>query len=260
MTLNKNTEICIGIIALVLLGYAIWSGGAQGGISKNVETLRSVRNLPIEKEEVIYFPGADGYFVRPADGNIYPGVVMIHENRGLRPEIRLMAEELAKEGYMVLAVDLLGAVVETQEEARALTAEFNQLRGIENMRMAVEFLKKQGADKIASLGWCFGGAQSLELALSGEELDATIIYYGRLPADMSVLTPVKWPVLGIFGAEDQVISVENVNTFEKALNDSGIYNEIYIYPGVGHAFANPSGNNYAPEETEDAWGKTLKFL
>ena len=213
-------------------------------------------------ENVEYFAGAKGYFVKPKEPGTYPGVVMIHENRGLRPEIKQTAETLAKEGYMVLAVDLFeGKVVEEQTEARALTAKFNQATGTANTRSAVAYLRSQGADKIASLGWCFGGKQSVELSVSGEKLDATIVYYGGgMATTTQRLATVQGPVLGIFGDKDQIIPVATVNTFEASLNTLGVSNEIYIYPGVGHAFANPSGVNYAPAETMDAWKKTLTFL
>jgi carboxymethylenebutenolidase len=71
---------------------------------------------------------------------------------------------------------------------------------------------------------------------------------------------IDWPVLGIFGGQDQGISVESVNEFKSALDDLGIKNDIQIYPEVGHAFANPSGANYAPQETKDAWQLTIRFL
>jgi carboxymethylenebutenolidase len=74
------------------------------------------------------------------------------------------------------------------------------------------------------------------------------------------LSKIKWPVLGIFGDQDRSIPVNSVKQFGQALNEVGITNEIYIYPGVGHAFANPSNENYAPKETADAWKKTLAFL
>lgn len=128
------------------------------------------------------------------------------------------------------------------------------------MRAAVAYLKDQGATKVASLGWCFGGAQSLQLALSGERMDATVIYYGRLATTSEALAPIEWPVLGIFAGDDQSISVESVGQFKAALAENGVEHETYVYPGVRHAFANPSGMSYAPEETKDAWGKTLAFL
>jgi carboxymethylenebutenolidase len=187
---------------------------------------------------------------------------MIHENRGLRPEIREMAEKLASQGYMVLAVDLFdGKVVETQDEAKTITSAYDQAKGVSNMKSAVAFLKGKGATKLASLGWCFGGRQSVALAISGEKLDATVVYYGGgMASTKEELTPIKWPVFGVFGTEDKVIPIEKVTEFQTSLNTLGVKNEIHIYPGVGHAFANPSGTNYAPNETKDAWAKTLKFL
>ena len=97
---------------------------------------------------------------------------------------------------------------------------------------------------------------------SGDQpLAATIWYYGTpLVTDKTNVSKVKWPVLGLFGDQDQAIPVDEVKKFEAALDENEITNEIYIYPGVGHTFANPSGNNYAPEETIDAWQKTLVFL
>lgn len=209
-----------------------------------------------------YFPGAKGYFVKPQGDMVHPGIVMIHENRGLRPEIKATAEKLAREGFMVLAVDLFdGKVVETQDEAKVLTADFKQEIGTENMKAAVKYLRDRGATKIASWGWCFGGRQSVALAISGEKLDATVVYYGGgMATTVDELKPITWPVLGVFGGEDKAIPVEKVNEFKSSLTTLGISNEIYVYPGVGHAFANPSNPNHAPAETEDAWQKTVDFL
>ena len=77
--------------------------------------------------------------------------------------------------------------------------------------------------------------------------------------DTNELSKIKWPVLGIFGEQDQSIPIESVIAFEQVLNETGVINEIYIYPGVGHAFANPS-DNYALKEAADAWKRTLTFL
>jgi carboxymethylenebutenolidase len=133
------------------------------------------------------------------------------------------------------------------------------------LQSAVKYLSSLpnvNASRIASLGWCFGGGQSLQLALNSKQpLAATILYYGTpLVTDKQALSNIKWPILGIFGNQDQAIPIEEVKQFETALNADRIPNEIHIYPGVGHAFANPSGDNYAPKETADAWQKTLAFL
>ena len=202
-------------------------------------------------------------------GDKLPAVVMIHENRGLNEHIKMMADTLAKEGYVVLAVDLFnGQVASNQEVAGQLSGAVreNPTEAIANLRAAVRYLASLdnvNASQISSLGWCFGGQQSLQLALNTEPkypLSSTIIYYGRLVSDPDELSKIKWPVLGIFGDQDDSIPVENVINFESALDSLGIPNEIYVYEGVGHAFANPSRDSYAPEQTADAWNKTLSFL
>lgn len=265
--MTKNPIILFALVALFALGLFTYKKGyfenKEAGNMKNVDMLDRKKDTPIiVQSEVDYFEDAKGYFARPEVKGDYPGVVMIHENRGLRPEIKDTAEQLAKGEYLVLAVDLYqGQIAETQEQARAISPTFDQQTGIENMQAAAEYLRRQGATKIASLGWCFGGRQSVELAISGEELDATVVYYGgNMATTKDRLAPISWPVLGIFGGADQAIPESMVREFETSLNDLGVENEIYIYPGVGHAFANPSGMNYAPEETKDAWEKTISFL
>jgi carboxymethylenebutenolidase len=112
---------------------------------------------------------------------------------------------------------------------------------------------------VGSIGWCFGGGQSLQLSLN-EPLDATVIYYGNLVSDKSQLKKLKGPVLGIFGSIDTNVTVSSVNEFKAALKSLGKENSIHIYEGVGHAFANPTGATYAEKETADAWKKTLRFF
>lgn len=263
----KKTIIIVVALLLVQAGVYIWAKNhrttSQEATMTNGQMLQSNKEVPITTQgNVQYFENSKGYFARPEAPGNYLGVIMIHENRGLRPEIKTMADQLAKEGYMVLAVDLYkGQVIESQEEAKALSQNFDQKTGVENMKSAVAFLRHQGAIKVASLGWCFGGRQSVALAISGEKLDATVVYYGsNMASTKEELEPIKWPVLGIFGNQDQAVPLEKIKEFETSLNQLGVENEIYIYPGVGHAFANPSGMNYAPVETKDAWIKTVAFL
>jgi carboxymethylenebutenolidase len=228
-----------------------------------------------ENKTVTYFgQNTTGYLVYPSQnqsgGNAkLPAVVMIHENKGLNDYIKESANLLARNGYAVLAVDLFNGEVVTddQNRSRELTSAIRDNPGIaiENMKAAVNYLQSlDNVDpaKVASLGWCFGGQQSLQLAINSKDnpLAATVIYYGRLTNDTQALSGITWPVLGIFGGKDQSISVDSVMHFQKALNDTGITNEIYVYPNVGHAFANPSNDNYAAKETADSWNKTLDFL
>lgn len=237
------------------------SASPNTNASVEIRPQEQTGDLKVKTSEVTYFETTKGFLAQPETPGDYPGVVMIHEWWGLNDNIKNEAEALASHGYNVLAVDLYnGKVAATPDEARGLTGSLDQAVATKNLQAATKYLRDLGSTKMASLGWCFGGKQSLQLALSGEKLDATVIYYGQLETDATKLTPITWPVLGVFGDKDASISVESVKGFEAGLNTNKTSNEIYIYPGVGHAFANPSNANYAATETADAWAKTLTFL
>lgn len=263
-----RTNLILGIVLLVIIGGIAWMfrdtlrGKTPSEPEQtNADMLTGSTVSTAQAMDVQYSDGTTGYYAYPEARGNYPGVVMIHEWWGLNDHIKDMARELAGNGYHVLAVDLYrGEVAQDATQARTLVSSIKQDEATKNLRDATAFLRDKGAYKIASLGWCFGGGQSLNLALSGEPLDATVIYYGNLVTDKAMLSKITWPVLGVFGDQDQSIPVATVQAFDKALDETGIENEIHIYPGVGHAFANPSGANYAPEPTQDAWEKTLAFL
>jgi len=212
-------------------------------------------------DELIY-----GYFSAPADMfEPLPAVIMIHEWWGLNDNIRAMADRLAGEGYIVFAVDLFkGKVAATPGEARVLMMEAieDPDTASANMRAAFDFVRDiAGAPRIGSLGWCFGGGMSLNTArLFPEELDAAVIYYGQVTDDDETLRPIAAPILGLFAAEDTGIKVASVENFRDALERLRKNYTVHIYPGVGHAFANPTGRNYNAAAAEDAWKRTLDFL
>jgi carboxymethylenebutenolidase len=257
------------------------SGNSTSSVIRNVTALTNLAGnnsqVELENSTVNYYEGATGYLVYPVSSEKgqttnetkLPAVIMIHENKGLNDHIKNMANLLAQQGYVVLAADMFnGEVVTEQNDSSRLTqaVRSNPENAINNLQAAVEYvssLPNVDPSRIASMGWCFGGGQSLQLALNSQDhpLAATIIYYGSaLVTDNSNLSKIKWPVLGVFGDQDRGIPVDKVNEFKATLDEVGVPNEIYIYKDVGHAFANPSGDNYAPEETQDAWEKTLAFL
>ena len=247
-------------------------------VSPNGTLSLSNNTFPLQREEVNYYDNVSGYLVFPennsttdssTDHTKLPAVVMIHEWWGLNDNIKNMADELAKEGYVVLAVDLYnGQVATSPDQAMKLVnlARENQNESLSNLKAAVSYLKtldNVNASKIAAFGWCFGGGQALQLALNSNidsPLAATILYYGNLVTDQEQLSKITGSVLGIFGGQDQSIPTTDVQKFEDALNANNITNEIYVYEGVGHAFANPTGASFAPDELKDAWHKTLEFL
>ena len=212
-------------------------------------------------DELVY-----GHFAFPADMiEPLPAIIVIHEWWGLNDNVRAMADRLAGEGYIVLAIDLFGGKTASgPEQARKQMLAVVEDPGSaeENIRQAYDFVNATaGAPRVASLGWCFGGGWSLQAAmLLPDELDAAVIYYGQVTDDEDKLRPVNLPILGLFGAEDKGIPVESVEKFEAALERLRKDHAIQIYPGAGHAFANPTGRNYDAEVADDAWQRTIEFL
>lgn len=233
--------------------------------------LGEVPAMPVLSETIEYGSRngkpLSGYLAYPetAHGGL-PGVLMFHEWWGLNDNIRAMADKLAGQGYLVLALDMYGgAVADTPERARELmsAAMADKAAVNDNIRQAWKFMtEKAGALSVASLGWCFGGTLAFNAALLyPDELDAAVIYYGHVAsASPEQLAMLQMPILGFFGAEDGGIPVEGVRRFDQALAELGKDAEIVIYENAGHAFANPTGESFRPEPAADAWERTLTFL
>ncbi|MCZ6726019.1 MAG: dienelactone hydrolase family protein [Acidobacteria bacterium] len=216
--------------------------------------------------DVAYWPGAEimGYLAQPAAGPARGGIIVIQEWWGLNDNIRTMARRFAQQGYAALAVDLYeGNVATTSDEARGLMrhAMERSERLEENLRAAHAYLESAtGVATVGSVGWCFGGGWSLRTAiLLGDELDAAVIYYGRVVSDDQLAT-IGAPVLGHFGSEDRGIPLEGVRAFESRMHDFDKEITVHIYEGANHAFANPSGTRYDEDAATQAWTRTLEFF
>ena len=169
-TQNVYSQETTGLSAMTLVSF----GDGNSTLTANLQ--------PTENKTVTYFGGnTTGYLVYPNQNQSgekvkLPAVVMIHENKGLNDYIKESANLLAKSGYVVLAVDLFNGEVVTnnQERSGELTGSIRENPGIaiENMKAAVNYLRSLDnvePSKIASLGWCFGGQQSLQLAINSKD-------------------------------------------------------------------------------------------
>jgi carboxymethylenebutenolidase len=189
------------------------------------------------------------------------GVVLIHEWWGLNDQIRTMAVEFAREGYIAVAADLYGGRVATsREEAQALRNSVDDAVATETLVAWADWLRADGRvnGRVGTCGWCFGGGWSLNASLA-TPVEATVIYYGRVTADKAALARLKGPVLGHFGERDGNINHAMVDPFEAALAELRKPHEIHWYD-ADHAFANPTGDRYDQEDAKLAWRRTLDFL
>lgn len=272
----RHAAICIALFALIACG-----GGQDDYVDRmateHAEDAPTANPMSagepasgINGQEVAYASidgqAITGYLASPTgvDGP-RPGILVIHEWWGLNDNIRAMADKLAAEGYHALAVDLYGGrTAESADRARELmsAAMEEAARAEQNLTSAHTYLRDElGAATTGVLGWCFGGTWSLRTALMlGEDLDAAVMYYGQVVTDRDRLAALEAPLLGLFGEEDGGIPIEGVRQFRSILADLSPNSEVVIYPGSGHAFANPSGRNYQAEAAEDSWQRTVAFF
>jgi carboxymethylenebutenolidase len=225
---------------------------------------------PVSGEAVVYHTvdGQDieGWLARPDNATgALPALIVIHEWWGLNDNVRRAAERLAGEGYVALAVDLhRGNTADTPKDAmlmgRALSE--NNDVALANLKDAIAYLKTAaGVSRIGVIGWCQGGKWSMMTALNNPaDIDATVVYYGRITDDKAELEVLDMPVLGIFAGDDFIVPPKMVYRFAASMADLKKDLEFYMYRDSAHAFSNPSGQDYNPEAAADAWKHTTAFL
>lgn len=245
-----------------LWALAFWaftaSGGAPGGAP--AWAAEEMVTFPSGKE-----PGA-GFLFTPEGHGPFSAVIMIQEWWGVTDWIKNQARALAREGYMVLAVDLYhGKVAKRQEEAHQYMMGLPRDQAIRELRTAVVYLKRRPdvkPHKIGVIGWCMGGMYALTLATYDPTLAAVVAYYGSPPTEAADIERIQAPVLGNFGGKDEGPSPAQVRQFEAAMKKAKKSIDVKIYPGAGHAFANPDNpwKGYREAAAKDAWMRTLAFF
>jgi carboxymethylenebutenolidase len=186
---------------------------------------------------------------------------LIHEWWGLNDNIKWYAEEFAKQGYVALAVDLYhGQSTQDPAEAQKLASgvrdNLDDIMG--NLSSAVAYLKTQPdvtPSRLASVGWCFGGGWSYQMAKNDLGVKATVMYYGQFAPDDD-LSMMKTHIIGHFGENDASIPVDDVKAFRAKLQTISGENQVFIYENVGHGFA----RELTTESAKKAWTRTLEFL
>jgi len=207
-----------------------------------------------------------GWLARPDNAaDDVPALIVIHEWWGLNDNVRRAAERLAGEGYVTLAVDLhRGNTADTPKDAMKMGRVLSEDKAtaLANLKDAIAYLKTDiGASRIGVIGWCQGGSWSMRTALNyPADIDATVVYYGRITDDKAELDVLDMPVLGIFAGDDFIVPPKMVYRFAASMADLKKDLEFYMYRDASHAFSNPSGTEYNAEAAADAWKHTTAFL
>ena len=213
-------------------------------------------------------PGAPevlAFVAQPPGEGPFPAVIMIHEFWGLREEILGKAEALAAEGYVVVAPDTFRSrTTRWLPQAILQSATTPQAQINTDLDAVFAWLSTQPAvdpQRIAVMGFCYGGRAALRYSLHNDQLAATGVFYGSsLITDPEMLSRLPGPVLGIFGTADRMIPLAEVRAFEEALTVAGIPHAIHLYEGQGHAFVTSIEGIRAGGAQGLAWDEFLGFL
>jgi carboxymethylenebutenolidase len=205
-----------------------------------------------------------GYLALPVkpQGKL-PGVLVIHENRGLNPHIEDITRRIALASYVAFAPDALtplGGYPGDEDQARELFAKLDQARTREDFLAALAFLEKRPecTGKVGTVGFCWGGGMVNFLATRAPELAAAVPFYGSQPPAEDV-AKIKAPLL-IHYAENDDRTNAGIPAFEAALKASKVKYQLFTYPGTQHGFNNDTTPRYDKASADLAWKRTMDFF
>ena len=205
-----------------------------------------------------------GLLSKPKDLKIkLPGVIVVHENRGLNPYIEDVGRRTAIEGFISLAPDALtplGGYPGNDDDGRALQKQRDRNEMLEDFIAAYEYLKshKDCNGKIGVVGFCFGGWISNMMAVKLPELGAAVPYYGRQPSDEDA-AKIKTPLLLQYAELDTRVNA-GWPAFETVLKANNIAYEAFMYPKVNHGFHNNTTPRYDEQAANLSWERTIAFF
>ena len=206
----------------------------------------------------------NAYYARPAVvEHKLPAVVVIHENRGLNPYIEDVARRLAVAGFIAIAPDALtplGGYPGNDDEGRVLQRERDRNEMVEDFLAAVEFVRDHPdcTGKVGTVGFCFGGSMSLDMAIRVPELTAAVAYYGRHP-DPAEAASINASVMLHHGELDERVNASWPD-FEKGLKAADASYVAYEYADANHGFHNDTTPRYDEEAAELSWQRTTDFF
>ena len=211
-------------------------------------------------------PGSDllGYLAKPESGGPFPGIVIIHENRGLNEHTKDIARRYAAEGFVGLAVDLVSRAGGTKPDASANTGFLGSANIpdlIADMKAYVDYLKVLEGVKpggVGVTGFCFGGGYTFDTAVESPDVKAAVPYYGT-SRQIDKLATTQAAVFVVYGQNDTRITGQ-AEAVKASLAKNSRPSQVEIYPGANHAFFNDTGGNYNEAAAKDAWAKTLGWF
>lgn len=268
------------IYAFALSALAIF-GCAHGASNTPSETTGESTVAETKEQEVEYSDGSTtlkGFIAYPTASGPRPAIMVVHEWWGLNDYIRSRARKLADMGYVAMAVDMYGngKTADHPQDAQKFMMEVmgNLAVGIKRFQAAKQLLQKDARvdpDKIAAIGYCFGGAVSLHMARRGEDLDLVASFHGNLSTQKPMEPGIfKGKIFVAHGAADPFVPPEQVAAFRKEMDEAGANYEFVAYEGAVHAFTNPEATDngqkfnlplaYDAAADQASWQKLTELL
>jgi carboxymethylenebutenolidase len=210
-------------------------------------------------------PGLSGHLAMPKDASgKLPGVIVIHENRGLNPHIKDVTRRMALEGFVAFGVDYLaplGGTPADEEKAKEMIGTLKPDDVVAHSRKVLATLAAHEKinGKVGAIGFCWGGGQVNALAVNDSTLAAGVAYYGRQAAAADV-PKISSPLMLHYASLDERVNA-GIGEFEAALKAANKPFELYMYEGANHAFNNDSNAaRYNRLAADLAWGRSVAFL
>ncbi len=204
-----------------------------------------------------------GYLSEPDDEEAKAGLIVIQEWWGLTEDIKEIADRYAVEGYICFAPDLYHGQAATEpDEARKLAMAMERDVASQEIDTAIAWMKaEQGLAKVGCVGYCMGGGLTLATAIRPtSNVDAVHVYYGGGMPPAEQIATIKVPVLGSYGGADEGIPADQVDMLRATLKESGVPNDIKLYPGAEHSFFNDTRPAYNEDAAMNSWMKSVEWF
>jgi carboxymethylenebutenolidase len=258
----------------VAAAMAALSGYEEMNAEEVPESVRARNRVALDNPEIeardIEFAAPQGmlyaHLAQPVTEGPHPGVIVIHENRGLVEHIKDVTRRVARAGFVGLGIDLLSRQGGTSQftEPTQQTAAYNRTNQTDrraDILEAMKYLKSLSnvvSDRIGITGFCAGGANTWDFVVNVPEVAAAVPFYGAPPA-LEDVDKIRTPVLAIYAERDRALTLRLFPVATAMITQQKVFGMV-VYEGVGHAFHNDTGAAYNGPAADDAWSRTLVFF
>ena len=207
---------------------------------------------------------ATAFVAWAAGGRRAPAVIMVHDWWGFNAQIRRVARNLARQGYVVIVPDIYrGTRASNLEMARRMAQEIDRQRAVADIEASIAWLRQNERTRdahIAIMGYNLGGRMAQHMAMHSDQLSSAVMFHARPLVDESSLRALRVPLLAHFAAQDEYVDVALAEQLREGMQAADKPGRVFVYQGAHHGFTYEAEDDYHPDATRLAWARTLAFL